>query len=761
MLKIGQSSIAFLCLGIFLFSIAGLPRLSFTPDNRVFLDPTDQRVADLTRFEDTFGAANIVGIVVTCPPNSLNCQRLLPATIKELHQRSLSIPYVVRVESLDNHPVLASDENQVFSTSFLDKLCNPHCPEGTFKRSGTALTKRLANAKGETMAVFASLRFDTSETSAVFEIDNSLKRIESETILPPQATLHFVGRVPMMYAFVQASIDEIIGYMGLATLLIMILLVVTFGNISLACVSLGLSISTILTTFGIAGWFGFVVSLGSAALPTVILTLSTATAMHYFMNVVRVITEDSSRNIPSTAFGAARYQFTPTIITAATTVVAMLSMLLVDSPSFRDLGLWTAVSLPICCLYLFGLVPHVVARISNIRPSLWQTFLQPLLNRHARAAGKHWVTAIIVLVAATAATANISRLSVGDDLIRYFDADSRFRADAEHVASTLVGPTNIEVIVDAPSEIYDPLFLRATAQFIKDLRAHPHIDAVTSIIDVLDIHGEHVSPTHWTELDASGIAQLIFAYELSLSADQSTNDLISVDHSQLRISIVAKDLTSNEIIALEDWLNENTDLAGISATITGEAVPLAHLSQENIPNIAWSLFLTILGTSIVLGVYFRSIKLGAILFFTTVAPILCGFGIWTLSEDSIGMAATIILCICTGIVIDDTVHMVYRFHYAISQLGESRMNAISYAIHRVGNAICTTTLILVVGFGVLAFSKFEVNSAFGTCTVLVLVAAVLIDLLILPSLLTFSGAGSGKLQSPTVTVSNKGTRDGL
>jgi predicted RND superfamily exporter protein len=392
--------------------------------------------------------------------------------------------------------------------------------------------------------------------------------------------------------------------------------------------------------------------------------------------------------------------------------------------------------MPICCIYLFTVVPRVVERLPTIKPSQWQLTLQPILNKHARASGKRKGTALIAVALAILAAANLSQLHFDDDFVRYFSEDTRFRADTEHVSRSLIGPTNIELRISNDATIYSPEFLTTVDQLANQIRALPNIDNVYSLVDVLDFFGPHVVNDDWRGLNAESIAQLILAYELSLVDGQSKTDLISTDDSSIRVSIVAKDMSSREIVTLDNQLMQLGERIGLDVTVTGEAIPISYLSERNIPSIALSLFLSILGTSVALGLYFKDGRLGTILFLTTIVPIVCGFGIWALHAESIGMAATIILCICTGVVIDDTVHMIHRFHYARERLRLDVQEAVSYTVHRVGNAICTTTLIMAVGFGVLAFSSFKVNSTFGICTVLILVGALLIDLLVLPTLLS-------------------------
>ena len=729
--------LSWISLLLFVFSLWGLQYLSLTPDNRVMMDPEDPRVVELLQFERDFVAQNVVGIVVSCPTGESSCRKGLPSVLADIHQLSYSLPFVERVDSLVNHPVLKSDEYSLERLDYLKEYCEGGCPEDFSEGDHLSSITRFASEDGNTMGVFSLLRFETSDTSAVFDIHSKLIDIEKSLALPESATLHFVGRVPLMYAFVEASIGEMYGFMGLAIGLISALLVVVFGSWRLALTSLGLSMATILTTLGIGGWTGLVLSTGSAALATVILTLTTAMAMHYFMHIVRVMSEDQSRDQREIAFGAAEAQLVPILLTAGTTVVAMLSMLLVESPPFSDLGKWTAISLPICCLYLFSVVPNIVKQIPTIAPSRWQLALQPILNRYARGVNRSRTIALLFGVLVIVAGANISQLKLDDDFVRYFDSDTRFRSDTEYVSGALIGPTNIEVEVLAPQSIHDPNFMLAVSRFSEQLRAIPEVQSVYSIEDVLDFVAPHVVEQHWSELDEDGIAQLVLAYELSLTDGQSKNDLIAIDNSSIRVSVIADDLSASGILELERSIVGLPAAQELDLRVTGEAIPLSYLSEKNVPDIALSLLISILGTSAFLALFFRDYRLGIILFLTTIVPIVCGFGIWTFFQDSIGIAATIILCICTGVVIDDTIHMIYRFDHARRQLGLDLQEAVSYMVHRVGNAICTTTLILAVGFGILAFSPFAVNSTFGACTALILVAALAIDLLVLPNMLSF------------------------
>jgi uncharacterized protein len=730
----------FLCF----ISICGLPGLSVTADNRVLVSEDNVKAKQLSEFEDKFEHQNIIGFVATCEIANKECVRSLPELITETTERAESLPYAVSSTSLSNLPYLLDLEDEIVQSNYLDVYCDPTCP--TLGRSAMQYSDSLVpfiSANGSTMAVYTNLSFDIEQVEAVEEIFNSAQLLISDISQKYQADIRFVGRLPMMHAFIETTNKEITTYMGAAIILIFLLVLLCFGSIKLTMIAIGLGITSILSTLGTAGWVGVTLSTASATLPTIIFTLTTATSMHYFMHVLRAMTEDSNRDLKKVAFGAVNFQLVPTLITAGSTAAAMLSMILVESPPFQTIGIWTAISLLYCCAILFLVVPHLVARIPKLSGSNWQRLIQPALNQHARYIGKMRQIALIGGLACVFSMLAITQVNIDDDFVRFFGEETTFRQDTEFVSAALIGPTNLEIVVDSGSQggATKPDFLKNLSILTTYTREHSQIDSATSIIDVYEKVVPLLSETEkWRDLEEYALAQAYLIYELSLTSAQSSTRYVDSDKQFARISLVAKDLSSKEIVELEKELFEEGSslFAGRRIWITGEAIPLAHLSRDNIPSVAASLIATCAILSMLLAIYFRSLRTGVALFCTTIVPVICGFGIWSLFANEIGIAAVVTLAVCMGVVIDDSVHLIYRFHDATNRLGLSSLEAASYAVHRVGGAIITTTVILALGFGVLAFSSFQINSTFGLCTVLILVSALLIDLLILPSLLPSS-----------------------
>jgi hypothetical protein len=131
----------------------------------------------------------------------------------------------------------------------------------------------------------------------------------------------------------------------------------------------------------------------------------------------------------------------------------------------------------------------------------------------------------------------------------------------------------------------------------------------------------------------------------------------------------------------------------------------------------------------------RSFKLGLTSMVPNLVPAAMGFGIWGMLVGEVGLALSVVTSMTLGIVVDDTVHYMSKYQRARVEKGYDSEQAVRYAFTSVGRALVVTSVVLIAGFLVLAFSAFKLNSGMGLLTALVIALALLADFLLLPTLL--------------------------
>ena len=139
--------------------------------------------------------------------------------------------------------------------------------------------------------------------------------------------------------------------------------------------------------------------------------------------------------------------------------------------------------------------------------------------------------------------------------------------------------------------------------------------------------------------------------------------------------------------------------------------------------------------SFILILALRSLRIGFLSLAPNLIPAALAFGAWGLMVGEIGMSLATAAGMTLGIVVDDTVHFLSKYLRARREKGYSSEEAIRYAFHTVAIALMVTTIVLVCGFGVLAFSSFKMNADMGLMTAMTLAIALIVDFLFLPALL--------------------------
>ena len=736
---------AFLCL--LALTLPGLSRLQVSPDNRVFYGDGDPRYSLLREFEDTFRpSSNITFILTSSRPLSESPH--FAESIRWISDRAELLPTARRVDSLSTYPYLTSSGDEVANLPIVDYVC-PTKTKCLSQRSNALsskyLQRRYISDDEKTVGIIVTLDFNIKTVDAVTKIDEAADRLINNFRDHHEGIeIRSTGTVPLMQSYLDATYKDLGGVLALAILVVMLLLFLTLGSFRTASIMLGLGVSTIAITMGIAGYAGLVIITSTATIPLIIFTIVTASSMHFFLHITRAFSLDPSTPTHESIARAYEANWQPILLTTITTMAGLLSLAFVDSPPIKELGYWSALGLLVGTLLTLTVAPVASQEWVRNDESSFQTWLQTCLNAYARnierGTGSGWAFVVLFLVGIS----GISRLNIDDDFVRYLGDDNRFRLETEFAARELSSLNRLDVWIVATRDtrILNQESLKQISTLDVFLRNHPHVSNVLSIADIMAQASEHFgdSPS-FESLSDEALEQLFWAYELSLRVGQSTGDLINPDRSQTRTSVLLRDITAASIRQLESdiirWFDGHNK-ANLEIRVTGEALPISYLSVRNIPPMVIGISISLLVSSFLLGVFYHSARIAVIAFCATVVPVVCGFGLYGLIVESIGLAATIIVAVTVGVVIDDAIHIIFRHEDGRRNLNLSALESAAYSIHRAGSAVVTTTLILTSGFLVLLGSDFSLNSSFGACTGLILVTALLFDLFSLPKLLVWA-----------------------
>ena len=160
----------------------------------------------------------------------------------------------------------------------------------------------------------------------------------------------------------------------------------------------------------------------------------------------------------------------------------------------------------------------------------------------------------------------------------------------------------------------------------------------------------------------------------------------------------------------------------------------SHGVDQLIRDLLASLVLMLGVIVLTLFILLRSIRLTLIATLPNLVPLVFILGALGVLGADLQTSNIVSFTVAVGLAVDDTIHFIVRYREE-RRSGLDTALAISNTFKGAGHAIVLTSILLICGFGILAFSPLNSTHFFGTLACVTMAAAMIGDLLILPAML--------------------------
>jgi predicted RND superfamily exporter protein len=214
---------------------------------------------------------------------------------------------------------------------------------------------------------------------------------------------------------------------------------------------------------------------------------------------------------------------------------------------------------------------------------------------------------------------------------------------------------------------------------------------------------------------------------------------MSEDGNQVRFSIrvFETDLQLQRQRLISDIRTHLVDELGFHPDrvhITGMLVLYNNVLQSLYRSQITTMGVVFIAIMLMFGVLFRSFKIA----FIAVIPSILSVGVVIGAMGMLGIPLDImtitIAAISVSIGVDDSIHYIHRYRQEIAR-DDDPAGAMYRSHASVGRAMFYTSVIIIAGFGILAFSNFIPSVLFGLLTGLAMLMALVANLTLLPILL--------------------------
>ena len=173
---------------------------------------------------------------------------------------------------------------------------------------------------------------------------------------------------------------------------------------------------------------------------------------------------------------------------------------------------------------------------------------------------------------------------------------------------------------------------------------------------------------------------------------------------------------------------------GFDFRVTRTILEGIRASNKIVADLVVSMFMAVPLTLGVLMLALKSFKAGVIALLPNVFPMAMLAATMVAFGQSITLTGAAVFVMCFGIAVDDTIHAITAFNRNF-EAGQSVRDAIINAYRELGDAIISTTAILIGGLGVVMLGQSYFTRMFGLMFCIGLFWAVVGDLIILPAVL--------------------------
>lgn len=574
---------------------------------------------------------------------------------------------------------------------------------------------------------------------------------------------HYTGNAAMM-EFAMNNMAQASALMGLMLLAVIVLLWFLFRSFSAVFWPVLVISFSAFWSIGFLSLIGVTLSTMVSLTFMLILAVGTADCVHVLS--AYMLYRQQGHEHRTAMQKAYRKTGVPIFLTTITTMAGMSALMISDIPQIAVFGLNSALGVGVAFILTIFLLPvlldiwHPFSKKSEKTLKLKQlqqkdahsSLLQKALSALPEMVGKRKMLIVICyFVLFGSFIYGTSLVKIDSNLIELAKEDSEIRVTYKLVDENMMGGQSLEFILDMNKRdaFKNADVLKTVEQFTEHLHAEypEYVVKTFSLADIVkDTHMimQEGDPAYeFVPNDSILTAQLLYLFDNANPEDR--RNLVNDDYSLSHISVQLKNKGSYEYTNFFEQVQKdlNQQFSGLKVnypemevSVTGQLALMMelidHISWAQIQSFAFALMIITLLMMVSLG----SVQAGLISMVPNLLPAFFTFGVMGLLGIPLDTDTLIIAPLIIGIAVDDTIHFIAHYRDAWYESGDVNA-ALHSTLKEVGQAVTFTTVILGIGFSMLAFSDYMGLAKTGIFGSLSIVIALTSDLLLLPALISW------------------------
>ncbi len=756
--------------------LSQLPRVSIDTSTEGFLHAKDPALVAYNAFRDQFGRDEVI-IVAIQPENVFDMNFL--RTLKRLHgDLEEKVPHVDDITSLINARDTRGNQDELIVEDLLAQWpeseqalaqvrqraqANPIYRNLLLSEDGrftTVIVRTHTYSGGDDdedvldgfedaspgQAAAAGVKpylTDRENSEAVFAVKDVVGEYRDKGLI-----IYLAGSPVVTHFLKQSMMTDMRRFLAMAAVAVSICLFVMFRRISGVVLPMIVVLLSLSSTISIMALTDTPIKVPTQILPSFLLAVGVGTSVHilaiFFHHFQR------HRDKQKAIVYAMGHSGLAVVMTNITTATGLMSFSTADVAPIADLGIFAGIGVLLAFIYTVTLLPALLAIVPlkahpRMAASSDGDAMDRLLAGVAQFATTRPLAILIVsMLILASAIAAATQIRFSHYPLAWLEPENPIRVATTTIDRELRGSMNLEVIIDTKKEngLYEPEFLRRLESAVRHMETvvygDVYIGKAWSLPTILkEIHQalNENRPAYYAIPDNRDlIAQELLLFENSGSDD--LEDVVDSQFSKVRVTMKAPFTDAVKYSRLiddaESYFESHFPQAAI--TTTGMIPLLAQTFTHSIYSLAKSYATALVVISILMVLLIGRLRIGLLSMVPNLTPIMLTMGMIYLFGYPMDLFTMLVASIAIGLAVDDTIHFMHNYRRYYDRSGDPA-KAVHQTLRSAGRAMLVTTIVLAIGFFVLAFSRLTNIHNFGVLTGITIITALLADYFLAPALM--------------------------
>lgn len=439
-----------------------------------------------------------------------------------------------------------------------------------------------------------------------------------------------------------------------------------------------------------------------------------------------------------------------TLLSNLTTAAGFATFIITSSQILEDFGLIAFISISTVFLICLILIPTVFSFLPvpdyKQTKHLYNPFINNIIDHLVHIVmDRRSVIYSIAGIAVIIGIIGITQMKTTGYMVDDLKETDPIRQDLAFFESNFDGLMPLEITVDfgKPNQVFKLSNLEKLDKLSQTVSQDPDMSHALSIVEAVKFANQayYNGKAEYYKLPTNMTKNFILKYaaESTGGIGSAANSFIDSTAQKVRLSFRIKDIGTKKMEAKEDSLYkivEEIFPADNHATkVTGSSIIFFKGNEYLIKNLFSSLLLAILLIAGFMAWMFKSKRMVLVALVPNIIPQIITAAIMGYAGIPIKASTILVFSVAFGISVDNTIHYLAKYRQELQATNWSIRSSVVLALKETGQSMIYTSIILFFGFGIFCLSDFGGTFALGLLTSITLLAAMLANLIILPSLL--------------------------